>query len=107
MKPQQFTDKVRAELLPNAKFTKPTWYVDPDGDCIEFVISGDRFYGKRNDEWVTAYYSYRTNELVGSQIKGVKQLLKLFPNFESIEIQDGKVRLSHLYRAAGWSCDHS
>lgn len=106
-KNSSFAELVKRELAPSAAFDGPTWYHDEDGDCIEFITSGDRFYGERKDDWVTAYYSYESNELIGSQIKGISLLLgEEQPGFVRIEIRDGKVRLSHLYRASGWTFEH-
>jgi hypothetical protein len=92
------------EARSRATFGGPTWYYDEDGDCIEFITSPDRFYAERKDDWVTAYYSYETQELVGSMIKDVSKLLMEWPGFSGIEVCEGKVRLSHLYRLSGWSC---
>lgn len=87
-----------------ARFNGPTWYYDEEGDCIEFVTSDERFYAERKDQWVTAYYSFKTGELVGSMIKDVTLLLQQNPGFAGIELHEGRVSLSHLYRLSGWTC---
>jgi hypothetical protein len=92
------------DSLRRARFSGPTWYYDEDGDCIEFVSASDRFYAERKDEWVSAYYSYETGQLVGSMIKDVSKLVDSFPGFRNIEVRDGRVRLSHLYQLSGWTC---
>jgi hypothetical protein len=84
---------------------KPQFYYDKDGDCIEFLFSNDPFYGERIDSLVTVYYSEKTNEIVGSLIKGVKrfihEIIQKVPGFK-IEIQDGRIRLEHIFTAKMW-----
>ena len=85
---------------------KPQAYYDPDGDCIEFFVSDDKFYAERIDELVNVYYSRETQgEIVGSLIKGVsrvyKKILEKYPGFV-IEIKDGKINLEHLFQAQLW-----
>lgn len=75
---------------------------DLDGDCIEFLIQPDPFYGERIDDLVTVYYSQETNEIIGSLIKGVHGFLKRHPGLK-IDVQDGRVRLVHLFRASFWN----
>lgn len=93
-------------LAERAERFKPTATYDPDGDCIEFLMSPDPFYAERVDELVTVYYSQESNEVVGSQIKGVarfcRTLLQQMPGFK-IEIRDGRVSLEHIFRAKLWS----
>lgn len=90
---------------PAEKFV-PAAYYDPDGDCIEFLAKPDAFYAERIDDLVTVYYSQETQEVIGSLIKGVsrfcKQMLERMPGLR-IEIQDGRVRLVHIFRARLWS----
>jgi hypothetical protein len=99
----------RAMLLarPAERF-EPTATYDPDGDCIEFLAKPDPFYAERIDDLVTVYYSQETGELIGSLIKGVSKscadIAQRMPGF-SVEIQDGPVRLVHLFRARLWSFD--
>lgn len=85
----------------------PQVYYDADGDCLEFIIAGDNYKGERLDELVTVYRSLETNEIVGSLIKGLRAKLRRMvesniPGFV-VEIQDGPVKLSHLFRALIWS----
>ena len=45
--------------------------------------------------------------VIGAQIKGISLLLReQQPGFAKIEIRDGKVRLSLLFRASGWTFGH-
>lgn len=85
---------------------KPVSYYDSDGDCIEFFFSDDDYYAERVDELLTVYYSRQSGKIIGSLIKGVRKLyqnvISRYPGF-SIEVQDGKIRLAHLFRARLWS----
>ncbi len=93
-------------LAESAEGFKPTVAYDPDGDCIEFLVSPDPFYAERIDDLVTVYYSQETNEVVGSLIKGVAKfcstILQRLPGLR-IEIRDGRVSLEHIFRARLWS----
>jgi hypothetical protein len=85
---------------------KPAATYDPDGDCIEFLAKPDPFYAERIDDLVTVYYSQVTDEVIGSLLKGVskfcRETLTAMPGFR-IEIQDGPVRLQHIFLAKVWS----
>ncbi len=63
------------------------------------------FYAERIDSLVTVYYSETTGDIVGSLIKGVRKFIaemsKKAPGFR-IEIEDGKVRLEHLFNLRMW-----
>jgi len=98
---EQFAEYI-TNLEQQAPPFKPVATYDPDGDCIEFLAAPVSFYGKRIDDLVTVYYDNDTNEIVGSLIKGIRRMLKRFPGFR-IEIQDGPVRLEHLFRAHLWT----
>ena len=54
------------------------------------------------DDLVTVYYSQESKEIVGSLIKGVQSFLKRHPGL-TIDIEDGRVRLVHLFRASFWN----
>lgn len=96
-------------LAKPAEHFRPTATYDRDGDCIEFLAKPDPFYAERVDELVTVYYSQETDEVIGSLIKGVakfcNELLERMPGFK-IEIQDGRVKLEHIFRARLWSSPH-
>ena len=102
---EEFTKRMML-LARSAEQFKPTATYDPDGDCIEFLVSPDPFYAERVDDLVTVYYSQQTQEVIGSLIKGVSKfcsaLLEQMPGFK-IEIHDGRVRLDHIFRARLWS----
>ena len=104
MSNEQFAKRMMLLAKPAERF-RPTATYDPDGDCIEFLVSPDSFYAERVDDLVTVYYSQETGEVIGSLIKGVskfcKGLLERMPGFR-IEIRDGRVSLEHIFRASLW-----
>ena len=93
-------------LAGSAERFKPTATYDPDGDCIEFLAKPGAFYAERIDDLVSVYYSQKTDEVVGSFIKGVskfcRETLSRMPGFK-IEIHDGPIRLQHIFLARMWS----
>ncbi|MCX6796846.1 MAG: hypothetical protein NTW06_05130 [Candidatus Falkowbacteria bacterium] len=105
MSNENFEKEVLRLAQPSGRF-EPVAYYDEDGDCIEFLISNDDYYAERVDELLTVYYSRDKNEIIGSLIKGVRKLyqnvISKLPGF-AIEIQDGKVRIAHLFRAKLWT----
>ena len=96
------------KLAHDAPPFQPTTTCDPDGDCIEFVVSPDAFYAERVDELLTVYHSQETREIIGSQIKGLarfcKEMLEKLPGLR-IEVQDGPVTLQHIFLATLWTSD--
>lgn len=105
---QEFARRMTLLARPASQF-KPTATYDRDGDCIEFLARPDPFYAERIDDLVTVYYSQETDDVVGSLIKGVsgfcRDVLGKMPGFR-IEIQDGPVRLQHIFQARLWSGDY-
>lgn len=101
----EFARRMTLLASPAEQF-KPTATYDPDGDCIEFLAKPDSFYAERIDDLVTVYYSQETDEVIGSLMKGVskfcRETLSAMPGFR-IEIQDGPVRLQHIFLARVWS----
>ena len=101
----EFAKRMMLLARPAEQF-RPTATYDPDGDCIEFLAKPDPFFAERVDELVTVYYSQQTGEVVGSLIKGVVQFCREFsrknPGFH-IVIEDGPIRLEHLFLARMWS----
>ena len=102
---EEFAKRMMLLAQPAERF-RPTATYDSDCDCIEFLASPDPFYAERIDDLVTVYYSQGTNEIVGSQIKGVSKfcrtVLQQMPGFK-IEVHDGRVSLEHIFRARLWS----
>jgi hypothetical protein len=101
----EFAKRMMLLARPAAEF-RPTATYDPDGDCIEFLAKAVPFYGERIDDLVTVYFSQDTGEIVGSLLKGVsrfcQEFLKRNPGFR-IVVEDGPVRLEHLFLARLWS----
>src|SRR5438093_8781193 len=101
---EEFANRVMLLAKPGEQF-RPTATYDPDGDCIEFLAKPDPFYAERVDDLVTVYYSQDTDEVIGSLIKGVSRFYAEFtkknPGFK-IVIEDGPVRLEHLFLARLW-----
>jgi hypothetical protein len=102
---QEFAKRMMLLARPADMF-EPTATYDPDGDCIEFLAKPDPFYAERVDDLVTVYYSQDTDEVIGSLIKGVSRFYTEFtkrnPGFK-IVIEDGPVRLEHLFLARLWA----
>jgi hypothetical protein len=71
-------------------------------------VKPDPFRAERVDELVTVYLSQETGEVIGSLIKGVSkfcnEILKKVPGFR-ISIQDGPVRLDHIFLARLWTLE--
>ncbi len=105
MSDSQFAKEVLSRFPAAAEF-KPFATYDSDGDCTEFLTSGDTFYAERVDDLLTVYRSQDTGEVIGSLVKGVSGLVrKLGKNLPGlrIEIQDGSVKLEHLFLLAHWT----
>jgi len=104
MSNEEFAKRMMLLAQPASEF-RPTAYYDADGDCIEFLARPDAFYEERVDDLVTVYYSQKTGEVIGSLIKGVsrlaKRLIERLPGF-MITIEDGRIRLEHLFLAGMW-----
>jgi hypothetical protein len=102
-------DAFSQELLSKvatAPWTTPKVLSNPDGDCIEVLLSNDNYRAERLDSLVTVYVNRDTGELVGALVKGitrfVKKTVEQIPGFV-IEIEDGKVKLEYLFTASLWS----
>jgi hypothetical protein len=105
MSENSFADMVLSKV-PATTVTFPVVTYDPDGDCIEFLVSNESFYARRIDSLTAIYYSQEPNEIVGSLLKGVRKFLheglRQAPGFR-VEIVDGRVRLQHLFTLRLWS----
>jgi hypothetical protein len=104
MSNEEFAKRMMLLAKPASEF-KPTAYYDVDGDCIEFLAKPDPFFEERIDDLVTVYYSQKNGEVIGSLIKGVSKLkarlAERLPGF-LITIEDGRMRLEHLFLAGMW-----
>ena len=94
------------ELVTREEDFKPFAIYIPEGDCLEFIYSPEPCFGERIDDLVTVYVGKSSGEVVGSMIKGVRRfyrnILAKCPGFV-IEIEDGPVKLVHLFRAHAWT----
>jgi hypothetical protein len=101
---EEFAKHMMLLAQPASEF-KPMASYDADGDCIEFLAKPDPFYAERVDDLVTVYYSQKNGEVIGSLIKGVSKLRAMLeqrlPGF-LVTIEDGPVRLEHLFLAGLW-----
>lgn len=83
----------------------PRAFYNEDGDCVEFLVSNEGFYGERIDNLVTVYYGRESGAIVGGLIKDIKRfvqrILKECPGFV-IEVEDGPVKLAYLFTAGMW-----
>jgi len=90
--------------VPTTDF-RPLATYNPEGDCIEFLVSNESFRAERIDSLVTVYYGRESKEIVGSLIKGVSgfiaETLRRNPGFQ-IDIEGGRVKLCHLFTAKMW-----
>jgi hypothetical protein len=104
MSNEEFAKRMMLLARPASDF-KPEASYDPDGDCIEFLAKPDPFYEERVDDLLTVYYSQKTHEVIGSLVKGVSKLAarlaEKLPGF-AITIEDGRIRLEHLFLAGMW-----
>ena len=58
---------------------KPVYF--EDGDFVTFYCADDMAHEQRIDELVTIYRSFKTGEMVGCKIKGVKRILSRIGDF--------------------------
>jgi hypothetical protein len=102
-----FTERLLARK-PEAPWSGPKVFPNPDGDCIEVLLSNDSYRAERLDSLVTVYVNRENGELVGALVKGVRgfvrRMVERIPGFK-IEIMDGKVKLEYLFTAGLWSHD--
>ena len=94
-------ERLMEEAERNPPFNPSAEY-DPDGDCLEFFISDEPFWADRLDKWVTVYHGRDSNDIVGSLIKNVRELISTFPGID-IDIEGGRIQLSHILRAPAYS----
>ena len=101
----QFAKAIMSLERPKGPFKPRATYI-PEGDCIEFVVSPDDYYGVRLDGLVTVYYSRKTNKVIGALIKGVrgfcKKIGKKFPGFQfTVEVRP--LKIEYLFLAQAWT----
>jgi len=97
---QEFTARIFEIAGEQVEHFEPFIFNNTDGDCIEFFVSDDNYYGERIDDYLTVYHSQETGEVAGFVIKNVKRILnRLFQQKSAMEfvIDDGKVQLRSLF----------
>jgi hypothetical protein len=57
-----------ASVPPREGLFQPFAYYDHAGDCIEFFLSNEMYYGKWLDASTTIYIGERSDSIVGFQI---------------------------------------
>jgi hypothetical protein len=102
-----FAQKLMARVR-TGPWSGPKVFPNPDGDCIEVLLSNDSYLAERLDSLVTVYVNRENGELVGALVKGVRsfvrKMVERIPGFK-IEIMDGRVKLEYLFTAGLWSHD--
>lgn len=81
---------IASELMPGE--FEPFASFNEVGDCIRFLIKPDKYYRDRINDLVTAYVSFETKEIIGGQIKGIKNLLEQAPLLHHVVHKNGRVR---------------
>ena len=74
---EEFAKRVMLLAEPAKQF-QPTATYDPDGDCIEFLVSPEPFYAERVNDLVTVYYSQESDQVIGSLIRNVSKFCTRF-----------------------------
>ena len=97
---QEFAARIFDIAGEQVEHFEPFVFNNTDGDCIEFFVSDDNYYGERIDDYLTVYHSQETAEIVGFVIKNVKRMFdRLSQQRSAMEfvIDDGKVQLRSLF----------
>ena len=90
-------------LIEHLKTTKPAGFAprpfySAEGDTLTFYFKDEESYRERVDDFLTVYKSIESDKLVGCQLKGLPQALKLLGDFGLI-IEDGSIRLGMIFIA--------
>ena len=66
------------EILERVPFAKkaPTVHYSPRGDCVKIVLVDEDYFGRRFDDFLTVYYSHKTQKPIGFLFKGIKELIQ-------------------------------
>lgn len=95
------TPEINTEEFPYATYNKV-------GDCVEFFLSNDLFYGHRIDSLVTVYVSETSGKPVGGLIKGVHAFIKSLGQKKKGVMYDfsgEKCKIEYLLTAGLWFSD--
>lgn len=90
-------------LIEHLNTTKPKGFTPRpfysiEGDSLTFYFKDEECYRERVDDFLTVYKSIKSDKLVGCQIKGLPQALKLLGDF-GLVIEDDSVRLGMIFIA--------
>ena len=80
-----------------------------NGDCIEFFLSADQFYGERIDDLITVYVSEETGKPVGGLLKGVQGFIERLNEKKfgtRHDFSGSKFKLEYLLTAGIWFSDN-
>jgi hypothetical protein len=96
---QEFTARIFEIAGEPVEHFEPYVFNNTDGDCIEFFVSQDNYYGEWIDTYLTVYRSQETDEIVGFVISNVKRILDRLSEQKSamaFVIDGGKAKLRSL-----------
>ena len=83
---------------------EPKPFYSKEGDALTFYFEDEPSYRDRVDDFLTIYRSLKNNEMVGCQIKGVRNILKTLGDF-GVSIREKQVSLGLLFIGyLGHSC---
>jgi hypothetical protein len=91
------------EATPPPPFSSPEWRYGPEEDALTFYFRSDESYAHRLNEYVTVFLTFAGDELVGCQVKGVRQRLQADGPFPVlIGPISGKVELGLFFTALAY-----
>jgi hypothetical protein len=61
--------------VPTGPFV-PFAFHNKDGDCFEFYVSPNDYYGERIDDYLTVFLDTKTDEVVGFMVKNIKHIVE-------------------------------
>ena len=93
----QVTDFIK-NVKASSKPFQPYAYYGKEEDALKVYFSDEQDYAKRLNSRVTVYLSLETDEIVGVQIKNVRQVLEDIGSYD-IAIQHGKLKVQLLFLA--------
>ncbi|MGL6225730.1 MAG: hypothetical protein ACRC10_03780 [Thermoguttaceae bacterium] len=98
---QEFAREVLDKVCVLERF-EPFVFNNEEGDCLEFFVSPNDYYGERVDDYLTLYLDMETGEVVGFVVKKIRQILKRLskrPSALTFIVKDNRVRLNCLFAA--------
>ncbi len=79
---------------PKAFKPRPTY--SPEGDSLTFIFEDVEYRRERIDDFLTVYRAVADGHLVGCQLKGVPEVLKLLGAFD-LTINNAPVKLTMIF----------